>query len=365
MVAQLFLDGFLCRLGKRRLREGEHFRYSGLEPLKRRLIRFRRRGSVLRESLFGHCSAPSSYLCQEMALGKVRPYHREGMMSNAGFIDRLISLTYPRGSWEKSIVMLQAFIDESGIHDGARFCVVVGYMGSARHWKRFEELWKPNSDIQDFHAKRFFQRDPQGNRVSPYKEWDDAKAQAYYDDLLNAIASVNIYPIGGIVDVAEFWKYTEAERAHLTGSDRRNGKRTLSGAPTKPYYLAFQQAIASSLDRLTRKDLQIHFTFDQQEEFAPLALEMFQYFKQPEYPYAPNMGDAIYTSRQEAIGLQAADLLCYCWSKRITERSQNDDILRFAGEQKVRKMTLFDKGMMDKLLGKIPVDTPSVSLTLN
>ena len=224
-------------------------------------------------------------------------------MSNDGFIDRLISLTYPRGSWNKCFVMLQAFIDESGIHDQAPFCVVAGYMGGARHWKRFEELWGPNSKIQDFHAKRFFARDPRGNRVPPFKEWDNARAEAYYNELLHAITSVNIYPIGGIVDVAEFWKYTEAERAHLTGSDWRNGRRTLSGAPTKPYYLAFQEALASSLHRLKRNDLQIHFTFDQQEDFAPLALEMFKYFKQPEYSYAANMGDAIYPSRKDAIGL--------------------------------------------------------------
>lgn len=282
-------------------------------------------------------------------------------MSN---IDRLVLLTYPRGSWEKHFVMLQAFFDESGIHNQAQFCVVAGYVGSARHWKRFEELWGPYAKKEAFHAKRFFQRDPQDNRVSPYNEWNDAKAEAYYKQLLDAIASVNIYPVGGIVDVAEFWKYTEVERAHLTGSDRRNGRKTISGAPTKPYYLAFQEALASSLHRLTRNDLKIHFTFDQQNEFAPLALEMFNYFKQPEYQYAPNMGDIIYSPRTEAIGLQAADLLCYCWFKRITEQSKNNEILKFAGMQKVRSMTLINKVMMDKLLGKIPVNTPSRSLIL-
>ena len=285
-------------------------------------------------------------------------------MSNAGFIDRLVSLTYPRGSWNKSIVMLQAFIDESGIHGNAPFCVVAGYVGGARQWKRFEALWEPHAKKQDFHAKRFFQRDPQGKRVSPYNEWDDAKAEAYYSDLLDAIASVKIYPIGGIVDVVEFWKYTKAERAHLTGSDRRNGKMTLSGAPTKPYYLAFQEAIVSSLEWLDGNDLQIHFTFDQQEQFAPLALDMFRYFKQPEYPYARKMGSAIYTSRLEAIGLQAADMLCYSWFQRIAEHSQNEDILRFAGQQRVTEMSLFDKSAMDKLLGKIPIDTPSAPLII-
>lgn len=286
-------------------------------------------------------------------------------MANAGFIDRLISLTYPRGSWDKWVVMLQAFIDESGIHDGAPFSVVAGYLGSARHWKHFEEFWGPHAMGQGFHAKSFFARDPQGNRVTPYTEWDEAKAETYFNELLRAIASVNIYPIGGIVDVAEFNKYSEEERAHLTGRDRRSGRQTITGAPTKPYYLAFQEAIASSLHRLTRRDLQIHFTFDQQNQLAPLALEMFRYFKRPEYPYASNMGDAIFASRNDAIGLQAADLLCYCWFKRITERSQNRNIGRFVEAQKVRSMTLFDKGMMDKLLDKIPIDTPSGSYILN
>jgi hypothetical protein len=260
--------------------------------------------------------------------------------------------------------MLQAFVDESGIHDGAPFCVVAGYLGSARHWKHFEELGDPLRRGKPS-TRNVFARDPQGNRVAPYTEWDEAKAETYFNELLRVITSVNIYPIGGIVDVAEFNKYSEEERAHLTGRDRRSGRQTITGAPTKPYYLAFQEAIASSFHRLTRSDLQIHFTFDQHQQFAPLALEMFRYFKRPEFPYASNMGDAIFASRNDATGLQAADLLSYCWFKRITERSQNRDIVRFVKAQKVRSMTLFDKGMMDKLLGKIPIDTPGGSYILN
>ena len=39
----------------------------------------------------------------------------------------------------------------------------------------------------------FFARDPQGNRVAPYTEWDEAKAETYFNELLRVITSVNIY----------------------------------------------------------------------------------------------------------------------------------------------------------------------------
>jgi hypothetical protein len=38
---------------------------------------------------------------------------------------------HPRGK-DKWVAVLEAYFDESGIHDGSKYCIVAGYVGSAR-----------------------------------------------------------------------------------------------------------------------------------------------------------------------------------------------------------------------------------------
>lgn len=38
--------------------------------------------------------------------------------------------------------MIEAYMDESGIHEGAHVCVIAGYWGSQKKWKRFETRWR-------------------------------------------------------------------------------------------------------------------------------------------------------------------------------------------------------------------------------
>src|SRR6266481_3431853 len=97
-------------------------------------------------------------------------------------IDVLASLVHPRaGKWNNRFVMMEAYLDESGIHAGAKVCVVAGYYGSHKNWKAFEAQWNkvlssyPEVASEGFHAKHFFGRDKAGNRVKEYKGWSDDK----------------------------------------------------------------------------------------------------------------------------------------------------------------------------------------------
>jgi hypothetical protein len=47
-----------------------------------------------------------------------------------------------RGSHPKIFAMIDAYLDESGIHDGAAVCVIAGFYGGRGHWRRFESLWR-------------------------------------------------------------------------------------------------------------------------------------------------------------------------------------------------------------------------------
>ena len=66
---------------------------------------------------------------------------------------------------------MEAYFDESGIHDGAKVCVVAGYYGTEMAWKKFEGQWNkilldyPELNGEAFHAKRFFARDENQKRL--------------------------------------------------------------------------------------------------------------------------------------------------------------------------------------------------------
>jgi hypothetical protein len=78
-------------------------------------------------------------------------------------------------------VMMEAYFDESGIHDGAKVCVVAGFYGTQPAWRVFENQWKkilsdyPELDGEGFHAKRFFARNENQERVGRYIGWADEK----------------------------------------------------------------------------------------------------------------------------------------------------------------------------------------------
>jgi hypothetical protein len=110
-------------------------------------------------------------------------------------------MVHPRGE-DKAIAVVEAYCDESGIHESAPVCVVVGFVGSARNWQRFEERWREASGGVDFHGKDFFARRAKGQRVGPYAGWSDQKAQKYLIDLVNVITETNFKPIGAVIETA-------------------------------------------------------------------------------------------------------------------------------------------------------------------
>src|SRR5579872_7283912 len=116
------------------------------------------------------------------------------------WISDAAQLVHPKDGHEKIFAMLQAYIDESGIHTNhCELCCVGGYFGSVPIWRHFETRWRKTLDhygIEEFHAKRFYQRDPEGNRVSPYREWSDTQADKFINRLISIITDHRIFPSG-------------------------------------------------------------------------------------------------------------------------------------------------------------------------
>lgn len=153
-----------------------------------------------------------------------------------------LNLEFPRGCF---FVPVEVYLDESGIHNGSRRCVVAGYCGGRRKLILLERDWLKTLDDfgipreEGFHAKDFFKRSKLGKRFGPYEGWSDRKAREFLASLLHAIDDQGLNAVGGAVFIEYFNSLPHNLRRWLTGGiyDAKKGKWLTSGAPGKPYFL--------------------------------------------------------------------------------------------------------------------------------
>jgi Protein of unknown function (DUF3800) len=258
-----------------------------------------------------------------------------------------------------------ALFDESGTERDEKVCIVGGFFGTVKQWKRFEHLWAPNAKSPGFHAKRFFARDKKGERVKPYRGWSNAQAERYLVKLLKAIETANIQPVASMIDLDAFWSFNFEERHQLTGAHWRDHKLKLSGAPNRPYYLPFQQVVLDSLDQ-SSKELGVYFSFDENEILERHARQVYQRIKSSAVVEEPSLAERMkgitFESDLDNIGLQASDLLVYSWHDHVTRAEAMRPELHmafnvFKQKQRGDELRFFTQDTMEKLLGKKPLTT--------
>ena len=214
--------------------------------------------------------------------------------------------------------MIEAYCDESGIHDGAAFCVVVGFVGSARNWQLFENRWAKASGGVDFHGKEFFAR-VRGQRVGPYKGWTDQKARDYLIGLADVVATTDVLPIGSVINVKDFNALSLDDRKYLTGAiyTVRAQRFRTSGAPNKPFFLGFGDCMAAAAAHVRKPKWKVNIVWDRQNQFAGLATELFQTALEKGIPgLHDRLGELSFKPKTGLGGLQAADLLAHTAYKR-------------------------------------------------
>ena len=122
--------------------------------------------------------------------------------------------------------MMEAYMDESGIHGG--YCKAVrcgGFCWGRRQWVSFEKQWaellKEFGVPEDvgFHANKFFKKDKSGERFGVFRGWGDDKAKDFLDGLLTIIESHRLYATGGSVDLTYFYSLPHNMKCWLTGGE--------------------------------------------------------------------------------------------------------------------------------------------------
>jgi hypothetical protein len=208
--------------------------------------------------------------------------------------------------------MIDAYLDESGIHDKAKVCVIAGYFGSLGPMKKLEREWKAtlkhhSFPMKDFHAK---------SMIKTKKHFPILR------DLVRVIAEQKrVYPVSFGLVVDDFESLSLKERKFLTGAiiHPKTKRFMTSGCPSKPYFIPFQQIIKIVTDHTPTGD-QAHFFFGLDREFAEYALQLFRQIdagtaaKRPTYSTwksRKRLGSSSFPLAAETPQLQAADLLTH------------------------------------------------------
>lgn len=226
--------------------------------------------------------------------------------------------------------MVEAYMDESGIHDGAHVCVIAGYWGSKKNWIRFEKRWREilnaanEPPLKEFHSTDFWHEDD--SRKGVFAKWSDAKADKFIHDLITCIVDAKIIPTDATLVVSEWNKLNLDERRFLTGGHYHPTEKKWAtfGAPNRTYFLPFQFAVVNPALACS-PGLHVHYTFDLHKQFKNYASDLFELLKLDKtLEWAHRLGSLTMESSEAAPGLQAADLLAYRSYKHAKVRIAKD-----------------------------------------
>jgi hypothetical protein len=227
-------------------------------------------------------------------------------------IDELTSLVHPRDGHEKVFAMIEAYLDESGIHGGAKMCVIAGYFGGIGQMRKLEMAWKKTLadfkfPMRDFHAK-------------------DLLNKRDHLPMLKALARVageqrKVYPVTNAIVIEDFYSFSLQQRRFMTGAtlDPKSRKLITSGCPNKPYFVPFQNVLKVVTD-FAPVGGKAHFNFGLGTQFSEYAITLFrQIIDNPPpadsaistWKSRDRLGTALFPLADETAQIQAADLLVH------------------------------------------------------
>jgi hypothetical protein len=234
-------------------------------------------------------------------------------------IDELAGLVHPRDGHQKVFALIEAYLDESGIHNGAAVCIVAGYFGTKGALRGLEKSWNITLGayrfaLRDFHAKNLVDR---GHHHSMLVS------------LTNAIGKHRkVYPVSWGIVIDDFNSLSLEHRRFITGAtlNPKSKKLISTGCPSKPYFVPFQNVV-KIVTNATPPLAKAHFFVGVDRPFYEYATTLFQQFKVPLPGTRPwntwkgrdKLGVLSAPLASETPQLQAADLLAYLTYRHMVE----------------------------------------------
>jgi hypothetical protein len=224
------------------------------------------------------------------------------------------------------MLVIDANLDESGIHDGAEICVIGGYWSVRSRWRHLDTYWREvlarfNVPLNRFHAKDLF---PRG--AGFFRKWAKADCDSLLRALADTIVNSQISPITSGIVVKDFYSFSQNQRRFMTGATIKKGKRVTTGCPDKPYFVVFQHCIRR-IGCYAPVGGKAHFSFGLDRPFGGYAASLLEEIKKN--PFQINckerLGDPSFPRAKETPSLQAADLLVHLTYQHMLERHAADD----------------------------------------
>lgn len=210
--------------------------------------------------------------------------------------------------------LVKFFGDETGTDKkpSTRISAIGGLFGREQLWDGFDKAWKKvleKQKIPFFHAVQC------ERGTGEFYGLDVAKRGDLINRLLEVLLSSHLQPCAYGVVIPYFNEMSVEFRSHYT-----------SGHPDVPYFLCLHHAFVAAghaADGL-RRDEQVHFMFEKQDEFEADARASFDELKKSErWPNHCRLGRCDFAEREDYDrypGLQAADLLAYEMYRHLDNR---------------------------------------------
>lgn len=203
---------------------------------------------------------------------------------------------------------MDAYLDESGIHDSAEACVVAGYFGKIGPWRRLERGWRDAArkfsvPVAEIHAKDLV------TKTGFFHKWAVEKQTEFLNVLVRVVVDSGIHPVATGVSVPDFFSLSEKHRKFVTGATW-DGKRFISsGSPNKPYFMLFTEC-TKVVQKYTPLGQRARFFCGLGKPVEGYAREVFA-----EYRFRPSseqkLGTIAFPLASKTPHLQAADLFSY------------------------------------------------------
>jgi hypothetical protein len=198
----------------------------------------------------------------------------------------------------RPLVILQAYVDESGTRNQDACLVLAGFISPAEEWAAFSDEWQACLDSSP--SLRYFKmREAANNPSGAFKNWKRDAVEKKVHDLVDIIKRHAKVAIHCTTPIQAF--------------DEILGKN-LGGSFTNPYIHNFSAVMTGiGWEAIDQKADKLDLIFDEQDKYSPLIKNIYHLLKDRFDPKLSKIlpVEPMFKSDMDFLPIQAADMLAW------------------------------------------------------
>ncbi len=205
--------------------------------------------------------------------------------------------------------MLGVFVDESGTHGASARTVMAGCVANVEEWARLERRW---SAILGAHGLRYVHAKELRQATGTFKNWNFDRRKILSEQLTSLLETGVKYSLVVVLNNRDFETFY---RSHNKQDRKRQG-------PTYSIYGVCFRVFISVITGLVRQydpGESFTITLEAGHKNSGAAEAIFAELKQDDPEFASAITGVAYVKKEEAFGVQAADLFAYVYFRGMDE----------------------------------------------